>query len=150
RGLHAIARTTDVQVDLVVARPRTEPGGRGELLGIRAAELERDRMLRDVEAQQALCVAAQERARGDHLRVQQGVRRERARQKAKMPVGPIHHRGRGNSAIQLLGVTRHVGKALRKWQLGVPTITDCTLLSSEMRRPTVAYPRLCIIRLFVY
>ena len=54
RGLHTIARATDVQVDLVVAGGRTELRRRGELLGIGAAELERDRMLRGIEAQQPL------------------------------------------------------------------------------------------------
>ena len=91
-GLHAVARATDVQVDLVVARALTEPRRRGELVRLAPSELQRDGPFGRVEAQQTRGVTVQQRARRDHLRVETRVRREDAHQEPEVPVRPIHHR----------------------------------------------------------
>ena len=60
--------------------------------GSRAAELQRDRMLGGIEAEQPRAVAAQHRAGGDHLGVEPRAARQQAMEEPAMPVGPFHHR----------------------------------------------------------
>ena len=50
--LHALRRAADVEVDLVIAEIRADPRATRERRGIAAAELERDRMLGRIEADQ--------------------------------------------------------------------------------------------------
>ena len=55
-------------------------------------------MLFLVEAQVALDVAVDQRAGGDHLRVQPRVAADVAVEHAAVAVGPVHHRGNANPA----------------------------------------------------
>ncbi len=91
-ALHPVARTSDVQVDLVEPRRRADARRRRELERIGAAELQRNRVLGRVVREQARGIAAHDRGRHDHLGVEQRVRRVEAMQVAAMAVGPIHHR----------------------------------------------------------
>ena len=52
--LHAVGRAADIEVDLVIAEIFADAGRLGELLRIGAAELQRHRMLRRIEAEQPL------------------------------------------------------------------------------------------------
>ena len=99
---HALAGAAAVEVDLIVARlfPGTRRGR--ELTRLAAAELQCEWVLCRVEGQQPCAVATQDRRRGDHLGVQQHIWREAAQEIPAMAVGPVHHRGHGNSSIQLL------------------------------------------------
>src|SRR5262245_1805023 len=58
-------------------------------------------MFLGIERQQPLLIAAQDCGGGDHLGVEQRVRREAAQEVPAMTVGPIHHGRNGNSAIQV-------------------------------------------------
>ena len=91
--LHAVGRAADIEIDLVVAEVLADARRFGERRGIAAAELQRDRMLERVEAEQPRAVAAQHRAGGEHLGVDQRAAREQAMEEPAMPVGPFHHRG---------------------------------------------------------
>ena len=51
--LHPVGRAADVEVDLVIAEIRADARRSGEVARIGAAELQRDRMLRRLEAEQA-------------------------------------------------------------------------------------------------
>ncbi len=66
-ALHPIAGAAHVEVDLVVAGIRREPGAARELGRFGAAELERDGVFRRVEAEEARGVAEQQHAGLDHL-----------------------------------------------------------------------------------
>ena len=50
-------------------------------------------MLGRIEAEQARAIAVQHRGRGDHLGVEQRVRRQQAMEVPAVPVRPVHHRG---------------------------------------------------------
>ena len=67
--MHPIARTAAVEIDLVVTHRRTDSRGFREMRGVAAAELQRHRMFLGIESQQPLAVAAQDGARGHHLRI---------------------------------------------------------------------------------
>ena len=95
--LHAIRRAADVEVDLVVAEIRADPRRLRELARFRSAELQRHRMLGRIVAEQARAVAMHHRGRGDHLGVEQGMRREQAMEDPAVTVGPVHHRGDGKT-----------------------------------------------------
>src|ERR1700730_6300187 len=97
----AVARTTAVQVDLVVACLLAGTCRRRELARLAPAQLQRDRVLRRFERQQPRAVAVHDRRRGDHLGVQQHVGREAAQKVAAMAVGPIHHRSDRDPAVDL-------------------------------------------------
>ena len=56
--LHALGRTADVEIDLVVAEIRPDPRTVRERNGIGAAELQRQRMFGRIETDQPLAVAA--------------------------------------------------------------------------------------------
>ncbi len=100
-ALDAVGRAAAVQVDLVITEIGADAGGLRQQSGIVAAELQRDRMLDCVEADQPLAVAADHGLRGHHLGVEPGATRHQAVDDAAMPVGPIHHRRDGEA--QLLG-----------------------------------------------
>jgi hypothetical protein len=105
-GLYALARTADVEIDLVVAVLCTHPRGGHQHVGIAAAELQRHGMLRRVVAQQARGVAAHDRRGRHHFGVEQRARGEQAQEIAEVPVGALHHGGDRESAIQLARVIR--------------------------------------------
>ena len=102
--LHAVRRTADVEVDLVVAEAFADGGGLGELCGIGAAELQRDGMLVGCEAEQARAIAVQDGVGGDHLGVEERMAREPAMEGPAVPVRPIHHRG--DAELYVLEIAR--------------------------------------------
>ena len=59
---HPVRRTTDIEVDFVVAEILADPGSRREIARIGAAELKRHRMLSGIEAKQPLPVAMKDGA----------------------------------------------------------------------------------------
>ena len=75
--LHAIGRTTDIEVDLVVAETLADPRRLRQLGRLGTAELQGHRMLARIEAEQPLAIAVDHRRRGDHLGVQARMRRQR-------------------------------------------------------------------------
>ena len=58
---HAIRRAADVEIDLVIAETLADARGFRELARIGAAELQRDRMLAGVEAEQPRAIAMNDR-----------------------------------------------------------------------------------------
>ena len=91
--LHAVGRAADIEIDLVVAEIGADARARGASAArIGAAELQRDRMLGRIEAEQPRAVAVQHRAGGHHLGVEQRAARQQAMEEPAMPVGPFHHR----------------------------------------------------------
>ena len=90
--LHAFARATDIQIDLVVAPFRHQLRATREIVRFAAAELRGHRVLERVEIQMARDIAVQQGARGDHLGVEACGGRDMAQIDAAMPVGPVHHR----------------------------------------------------------
>src|SRR5215213_802430 len=95
-ALHALARTAYVQIYFVVAVPLAELRAMRQLVGLAAAELQRDGMLFRAESEMAVDIAVDEGAGGDHLRVEARVRRELPHEEAVMAVGPVHHRRDAN------------------------------------------------------
>ncbi|MNJ31077.1 hypothetical protein D3C77_256990 [compost metagenome] len=93
--LHPIRRAAHVQVDLVIAIGLADPRRLGQLGRVRAAQLQRHRMLDRVEAQQAVAVAVDDRRGRDHLRIEQRPRAQRAVKRSTVAVGPVHHRRHG-------------------------------------------------------
>ena len=61
--LHAVRRAADIEIDLVVAEVGADARAFGERARIAAAELQRDRMLRRVVAEQPRAIAVDDRAR---------------------------------------------------------------------------------------
>ena len=99
--LHAVGRAADIEVDLVVAEVRADARATAASAArIAAAELQRDRMLGRIEAEQPRAVAAQHRAGGHHLGVEQRAARQQAMEEPAMPVGPFHHRRDAEAARQ--------------------------------------------------
>ena len=99
--LHALGRTADVEIDLVVAEIRADPRTVRERSRIGAAELQRHRMLGRIETDQPRAVAAQHRAGGHHLGIDQRAARQQAMEEPAMPVGPLHHRRNGKASVYL-------------------------------------------------
>ena len=104
--LHAIRRTADIEIDLVIAEVGADARTLGERARVRAAELHGDRMLGRVERKQARAVAAQHRAGRDHLGVEQRAAREQAMEEPAMPVRPFHHRCDREASVQAEPQTR--------------------------------------------
>ena len=90
--LHAVGRAADIEVDLVIAEGFADPRRLGELVRIGTAELQRDRMLLGVEAEQPVALAVDHRVGHHHLGVEQRAARQLAMEEAAMPVRPVHHR----------------------------------------------------------
>ena len=89
--LHPVARAADIQVHFVVASGLGHTRTGGQVSGDTAAKLERQRVLGFVMAQEAVMVAMQDCAGGDHLGVEQGVFGEQAQEEPAVTVGPVHH-----------------------------------------------------------
>ena len=90
--LHPVGWTTDIQIDFVEAEIGANPRTGGERLRIGAANLQRQRMLGGIKAQQTRPIAVQHRTGGQHLGIKQRATREQAMEEPAMPVGPFHHR----------------------------------------------------------
>ncbi|MNL20569.1 hypothetical protein D3C87_1418260 [compost metagenome] len=91
--LHALRRTAAIQVDLVVAPLPAQPGGLGQGFRLAAAKLQRHGVLGLVKVQVTRDIAMQQRARGDHFRVQACARGQQPVKIAAMAVGNVNHRG---------------------------------------------------------
>ncbi len=96
-ALHPVGRAAAVEVDLVIAEIGADPSGLGEPLRLRPAELQRDGMLRGVEADQPLARAEHHGVGGDHLGIEAGAAREQAMEGPAATVGPVHHRRDGKA-----------------------------------------------------
>src|SRR5262249_54372310 len=90
--LHPVGRAADVEVDLVVAEIGRDAGASRERARVRAAELERHRMLGGIEADGAGAGAGRHRAGPHPLRIDARAAREQAMKEPAMAVGPVHHR----------------------------------------------------------
>lgn len=95
--LHPVRGAADIQIDLVVAEIRGDAGGLRQLPRVRAAELDRHRVLHRREAEQPFARPVQHRAGGHHLGVEAGARRQRPVERPAVPVRPVHHRGDGEA-----------------------------------------------------
>ncbi len=91
--LHAIGRAANVEVDFVVAEAFPDRRRLGECGRLRAAELQRDRVLGLAECEQARAVAVEHGWRGHHLGVKPRMPRQDAMEGPAVPVRPVHHRG---------------------------------------------------------
>ena len=103
--LHARARAADVQVDLVKARPFAHGSRLRQHGRVRAAELQRNGVLRRVERQQMRRIAHDKRVGMDHFRIEPNAPADQAQKIAVMPVGVGHHRRHRN---QRSGLRRHL------------------------------------------
>ena len=99
-ALHAVGRAADIEIDLVVAEVRADGGGLRERVRLRAAELQRHRMLAPIEADQPRAVAEDDGVGGHHLGVEQRATRHEAMEEPAMPVRPIHHGGDGEEMVE--------------------------------------------------
>ena len=95
-GLHAVRRTADIEVDLVVAEVGGDPRRLRQLRRLGAAELKRDRVLGIREADQPLAVAMNDRVGDDHFGVEERPARQLPVEHAAVAVGPVHHGRHGN------------------------------------------------------
>ena len=110
--LHPIGRAAAIEVDLVVAEFGADARGLGEPLRLRAAELQGERMLARVKADQPLARAEHDRVRRHHLAVEPRATRQQAMEDAAMPVRPIHHRRDTEAPARHFVCARHGGIGL--------------------------------------
>ncbi len=96
-GLHAIRRTADIEVDLVIAEVFGDPRRLGEFRGLRAAKLNRNRVLVRREAEQPRAVAMDHSVGDDHLGIETRPPRQQPVEIPAVTVGPVHHRGDGKA-----------------------------------------------------
>ena len=68
---------------------------------IRAAKLQRHRMLGRIVSKKARAIAMDNRAGGDHLGIDQRPTREQAMEEPAVPVGPFHHRCDGEFSLDV-------------------------------------------------
>ncbi len=99
-GLHPVGRAADIEVDLPIAITLRDFRTAGERFGIAPAELQGQRLLRRIKAQEPLGVAMDDRPRRHHLRIEQGARGDKAQEIPVMPVRPVHHRRNAYGAVQ--------------------------------------------------
>ena len=97
--LHPIGRTTDIEIDFVIAEILADLGRHREVTRIRTTELQRNRMFDGIETEQALPIAVKHGARRQHLRVKPRPPRQQAMEHPAMPVGPVHHRSDGEAVV---------------------------------------------------
>ena len=98
--LHPVARTADVQVDLVISPQGGDFGTFREIVRICPAELQRDGMFRRIEFQKPLGIAVQNGPGGHHLGVEQGRRRNLAQEITVVTVRSVHHRRDGKAPVE--------------------------------------------------
>ncbi len=102
RMLHAVARTAEIEIDLVIAERLGNGCACRQGVRVGAAELQRHRMLGRIETEQTLAVAAQHRAGRDHLGIKQGPPAQQPQEIAAMTVRALHHRRDGEPAVEPL------------------------------------------------
>jgi hypothetical protein len=89
--LHPVRRAADIEVDLVVAVAFADGRGLRQPGRIGAAQLQRDRMLRGIEGEQAVSMPVHHGLRRHHLRVQPRAPRQQPVEEPAMPIRPVHH-----------------------------------------------------------
>ena len=92
-ALHPLARAAAVQVDLVVAPGFACLSALRQIMRLAAAELQRHRVLLSIELQMPRHIAMNQRARGDHLGIEQRVLGQQTVKVAAMAIRPVHHGG---------------------------------------------------------
>ncbi len=90
--LHPIRRTSDIEIDFVVAEILADLRSYREIARLGAAKLKRHGMFACVETEQTPAVAMKNGAGRQHLRIKPRKPRHQAVEDTAMPVGPIHHR----------------------------------------------------------
>jgi hypothetical protein len=91
--LDPVGRAAAIQVDFVITGCGAEFRAAGEGIRVAPAQLQRDRVLGRIEAQETRAVAVDQGARRDHLRVQPRALRQQAQEIAVVPVRALHHWG---------------------------------------------------------
>jgi hypothetical protein len=95
--LHPVRRTSDIEIDFVVATRGADRGRIGQLSGIRAAKLKRNGMLVVREPEQAVAIAVDHGIRRHHLGIEKRVASQQPMEGPAMAVRPIHHGGHTKS-----------------------------------------------------
>ena len=95
--LHAIGRAAAVEVDLGIAPLAGDARGLRQQRRLAATQLQGERLLGRVEAEQALAIAVDHRVGVDHLGIQPRRRRQQPVEEPAMAVGLVHHRGDGQA-----------------------------------------------------
>ncbi len=95
--LHAIGRTTNVEVDLIVAAGFGQLRTVGQLRRIAAAQLKRHGML-FIAVGQIVAFAVNNRPGGHHLGVEKRLPRQQTQKIAAVAIGPVEH-GRDGEAV---------------------------------------------------
>ena len=109
-ALDPVGGAAAVEVDLVIAEVRADAGGFREAAGLRPAELQRDRMLGGVEADQALARPEHDRVGRHHFRIEAGAATQQAMEGPAPAVRPVHHRRNGElGAIRAIHEPRYKG-----------------------------------------
>ena len=89
--LHSVRGAAAIKVDLIIARRGPQPRRLRQLLRVRPAQLQCNRMFRRVVIQQMQRAATHQGGGGHHLGVKQGLAAEQTVEVAAVAVGPIHH-----------------------------------------------------------
>ena len=97
--LHAIGRTAGIDVDLVKSQIGANARALRKRARVRAAKLQRDRMLGRIETKKPRAIAMQHRPGGEHFGIEQRAPRQQAMEKPAVPVCPFHHRGDTEAAF---------------------------------------------------
>ena len=121
--LDAVGRAADIEVDLAIAEALADARRLGELFRVGAAELQGERLLLRVEAEQPLAVAMDDGVGHDHLRVEQRMARQLAMEEAAVPVRPVHHRC--NRQLEGVVVAHHSFAARRSGSHPFRTHIEC-------------------------
>ena len=99
-GLHPVGRAADVEVDLVVAPFLRQPRASGQVARIAAAELQGQRVLIGMVVEKPCRIAMQQRARGDHLGVENDMAADLAQEVTAVSVRPIQHRRNAEAVVR--------------------------------------------------
>ena len=112
--LDPVGRASNVQIDLVIAVARPDPGRLRQLIRVGPAQLQGHRVFDRIEGQKALGVTVDHRRGRDHLGIEQGARRQCPVKGAAVPVRPVHHGSDGQAA----GSGKAVGRSRHRCPLG--------------------------------
>src|SRR4051794_38973421 len=126
--LHPVRRTTDVEIDFVVAEILTYLSRCCEIASIGPAKLKRDGMFAGIETEQPLTIAMQDGPGRQHLGVEPSVPGHEAVEDTAVPVGPVHHGGHGKAIVlelQLVILSNSTSTAVEAslLNLGTPAAT---------------------------
>jgi hypothetical protein len=97
--LHALGRAAAIEVHLVIPEAFGNARRLGQLLWLAAAELQDNRMLCFIKADQSLAITMDQRIRRHHFRPQQRAFRQAPMKRPAMPVSPVHHGSHGETIV---------------------------------------------------